>query len=297
MGNWPPRQNPSQESSDMSDNDIYPEEPQDTVDLTEDDVEGHGLKEVAAGLGAAAVLAGGAAGATALAGTHSDVHMSKGGPGISVQVQDPIGTAVQASDQAISDAQHLRDSTIASTQRTAASTTSAVDRTVDSATGLADRTVDWTGDVAQAAGTAVKAEKAAVTKIAKTTATSVSNAVPTRAEIDQTVQQTAATAATTAHTADRKVATVLNVTTTTATGGVHTAVVTVRAVNAGAGVESSGAGGWVLVKAGDQVLAQVHMTGGSATASWTMPLVGGHAVTISYTGDSVFAPSLRAITL
>ncbi|MCU1600871.1 MAG: hypothetical protein JWO22_1580 [Frankiales bacterium] len=42
----------------MNDNDIYPEDP--TIDR--DDVEGHGLQELAAGLGAAAVLAGGAAG-------------------------------------------------------------------------------------------------------------------------------------------------------------------------------------------------------------------------------------------
>ena len=75
----------------MNENDIYPEDP--TVEL--DDVEGHGLKEVAAGLGAAAVLACGAAGATQLASSSISVHPSGSGSGISEARTKPGGRLFQ----------------------------------------------------------------------------------------------------------------------------------------------------------------------------------------------------------
>ena len=55
-----------------------------------DDVEGHGLVEIAAGLGVAAVVAGGAAGVTQLASSSTT-----GGP-----THDPVGTVVATLDKA-----------------------------------------------------------------------------------------------------------------------------------------------------------------------------------------------------
>jgi hypothetical protein len=93
---------------------------------------------------------------------------------------------------------------------------------------------------------------------------------------------------------DRKVATVLSVVTSTATDGVRTTTATIKPVKAGAGAGSPG--GWLLVQAGEQVLAQAQVSGGSVTARWALPLDADQVV-VSYTGDAVFAPSQRALTL
>jgi hypothetical protein len=98
-------------------------------------------------------------------------------------------------------------------------------------------------------------------------------------------------------TTDRKVATVLSVVSTTTSTGVRTAAVTLRAVGAGSGVDALDATGWVLVKAGDELLAQVRLEAASATATWSVPAAASGAMTISYTGDSQFAPSLRTLAL
>ncbi len=284
----------------MNENDIYPEDP--TLEI--DDVEGHGLKEVAAGLGAAAVLAGGAAGATQLASSSLSVHPSSTtGPSISVQVGDPVGTADKAVDSSITGVQQTRDAALAKADAKVVRAQQVVDRAPGNVAGIVSdvrsdlsSTTAWAGDVKDAAKGAVKGEvHGASTMATSTTTTAGSTVDSTTTTVDSKVDHTTTTAATTVRAADRKVATILSVTTTTALDGVHTAKVVLHAADDG--VSASAGSGWVLVKAGDQILAQVHMTDGTATASWTMPLVGGHSVSISYTGDNVFAPSLRTITL
>lgn len=305
----------------MNENDIYPEDPTEAaVDL--DDVEGHGLKEVAAGLGAAAVLAGGAAGASQLVNSASvGVHPSGSAPGVTVSVDrpvdNPISTINSTTDSAISGVQSTRDAALrqAGTDVGSASshvqtTGAAVDRGVDATLTAVQPTVHatkaWATQVKGAADGLATAETHAVTGTAHTTKGTVDTKADHATSAAATTATTTATtavdgnrtsAASTVRAVDRKAATILSVVTTTAADGVHTAKVTLKAADAGAGMDASSGTGWVLVKAGDTVLAQVHMTNGTATCSWTMPLVGGHGVTISYTGDSTFAPSARSIVL
>ena len=285
----------------MNETEIYPEDPtatefNDSLNDSLDDVEGHGLKEVAAGLGAAAVLAGGAAGATHLASSSIGVHPSSGGPGIAVTVNDPVGTANQLTDNAITAAQHQRDGAenlavdqVGKTDQRVALVKAGAAGAVQGTTKLADSTTAWAGDVTQATKTLATAEVKATGTLAAheaSTATTVA---------DKQVASTTTTAGSTVRDVDRKVATILSVVTTTAADGVHTAKITLTAVDAGAGADTSTAGGWVLVKDGDVVLAQVQMTHGSASASFNLPVGSGHSVSVSYTGDNVFAPSARAI--
>jgi hypothetical protein len=288
----------------MNENEIYPEDAPDAIDLTDsaDDVEGHGLKEVAAGLGAAAVLAGGAAGATHLAGSSLSVHPSSNSPGISVTVDDPLATANHLTDNAIAGAQHQRDAAenlainqVGKTDQRIADVKADALGAVKGAAALADATTSWAGDVTKASTKLATTEVKAADTLAMKQATHATSTATTVA--DKQVSNTATTAGSTVRDVDRKVATILSVVTTTAADGVHTAKITLNAVDAGAGANTSSAGGWVLVKAGDTVLAQVQMHGGTATASWTMPLTGGHTISISYTGDNVFAPSARAMAL
>src|SRR5205814_116308 len=70
------------------------------IDL--DDVEGHGMREVAAGLGAAALLAGGGTAAAASLGVHPSSR-------IVPTISNPMDTADHATDQAISQTRALRD--------------------------------------------------------------------------------------------------------------------------------------------------------------------------------------------
>lgn len=294
----------------MNDPEIYPADPQATIDLAEDldDVEGHGLKEVAAGLGAAAVLAGGAAGATQLASSSAQVHPSKGD--VSITVTDPVGTASQATHAALGAAQTTADTAFDATGKAIDGSITAVHNAPGTASRLVNQTLDSTGKaVDKTVGTATSTVKATedwatgpVVDTAKGDVHSATSTVQgTKSSATATASSAASSSVTTAGTtvrdADRKLATILSVVTTTAADGVHTATVTLKAAQAGAGVDTSTAGGWVLVKAGDTVLAQVHLTNGTATASWKMPLVGGHAVTISYTGDNTFAASMRSVTL
>ncbi|MFN2538430.1 MAG: hypothetical protein ABR549_09805 [Mycobacteriales bacterium] len=287
----------------MNENEIYPEDPNDVTDI--DDVEGHGLKEVAAGLGAAAVLAGGAAGATQLASTSATVHPSTGGSSITVTVDDPLETADHITDNAISAIQHQRDAAeslainqVAKTDQRIADVKAAAGSALNTADAIVDNTTAWASDVKQSVANTAGAEVRSVRGVAAAEVSSASTLAGKATTLaDKKVDAAKTTASSTVRDADRKVATILSVATTTAANGVHTAQITLNAVDAGAGASTNQAGGWVLVKAGDNVLAQVQMNGGTATATWTMPLVGGHSVQISYTGDNVFAPSLRAVTL
>lgn len=263
-----------------------------TIDL--DDVEGHGLREVAAGLGAAAVLAGGGAGLAAAASTGPDVHPSLGHPTVTVSTTsgsvtvDPAGVTDRLTDQAVHEVRGVRDAALATATGTADRAAQAVSGTEASALRTAAGTV-------RSATSLATSEVSSATRLATGTAQSAESTVhAATAPVVTTVGDDVSSATATA---DRKVATVLQVVTTTTATGLHTATMTLQATSAGAGVDVLDATGWVLVKAGDQVLAQVQMNHGTAVASWTMPVAGGGALTVSYTGDSSFAPSLRTVTL
>lgn len=308
----------------MNDSEIYPVDPQDAPAVSDelDDVEGHGLKEVAVGLGAAAVLAGGAAGSMHLSSAPLGVHSS--GSNLSITVVDPIDTAGQALHGGLAAAQSTSDGAIQTTDqeitdglRTVANAPTTLDRAVQRTTETLGTTVAgaeqsvqevkaWaTGPVVDAAKAdvhAVQQVATSATGFAKDTATDATGTVTAAATGTAATAGTAVTnlenkATSTVRDTDRKIATILSVTTTTASDRVHTAVVTLRSATDGAGVQADTAGGWVLVKSGDLVLAQVHMSGGTATASWTAPVTGAQSVTITYTGDSTFAAASRVLDL
>jgi hypothetical protein len=281
---------------------------QDSVEVIDlDDVEGHGLKEVAAGLGAAALLAGGGAAAAASTGAASvSVHPSGVTISTGTVLSDPVGTVDRTSDQAITEVRSVRDAAVAAAGNLASQTVTRAGTTVASTEHTATQAIEPTvalakSDVAAAGQIAANAAnwttsttQTAISPTMRTTQSTAGSAVRTAGNVANAATNAASN---TVREADRKVATVLSVITSTTANGVHTATATLKAVNAGAGVDAQNAGGWILVKAGDAVLAQVHLTGGTATASWTAPVVGGHSVTVSYTGDNIFAPSLRTIAL
>jgi hypothetical protein len=90
----------------------------------------------------------------------------------------------------------------------------------------------------------------------------------------------------------RKVATVLSVVTKTTAEAERIVTALLKPVAAG---EPPAAGGWVLVTAGDEVLAQVHVRNGQATCSLPPEATG--QVMVSYTGDERLAPSQRTIEI
>ena len=279
----------------MNENEIYPEDPNEAIDSI-DDVEGHGLKEVAAGLGAAAVLAGGAAGATQLASSSVSVHPSTNGSGVSVSVNDPIGTTNDLSDQSIVAAQHTRDGAehmainqVGMTPERVSGAKATAISGVDAAGNIIGNTTVWAGDVKQAATNLAVGEAQAV----HGTATTGVSAATTIA--DNRIDSTTTTTGTAVREADRKLATLLSIVTTKAADGVTTATITLKALDANAGANTAQAGGWVLIKDGDKVLAQVQMNGGTATAKWKAPVVGSQTIQVSYTGDSSWAPTSATV--
>lgn len=297
----------------MNDNDellaAVPAQDGGETDILEiDDVEGHGLREVAAGLGAAAVLAGGASAAMASTGPHlPQVHPSTGiTQTASAAFTDPVGTLDRTTDQGLDTARDARDSAIQTAGQTASSSVRTATGAADTALDMAAADVKTASNLATSVKTsATSTATGAVSATQRTADRAVTTARSDVADVSRVatgaVSSTTATASSTVNStvrdADRKVATVLSVTTKTATGGIQTATATLRAVNAGAGVDAASAGGWVLVKAGDAVLAQVHLSGGTATASWKIPAAGAHSITVSYTGDDFFAPTMRTIDL
>jgi hypothetical protein len=221
------------------------------IDLTDDDVEGHGLREVAAGLSAAAVLAGGGAAAASMAAASSHQPVARG----------PVG----------------------------------------SVTAMAHHKVDQAKVIVE---NAQKPNMPPPPEVAPGQSKSVDAPyypapVPVMERVRKDIDQVQATVQkvkdkVTAIPEERRVATVMSVVTTEAADGVHTVQVELRG-GPNPGLQKQ-ATGWITIHAADKVLAQVHMTGGTAEASWTMPeSLGVEAVTISYTGDRAFAPTVRSI--
>ena len=284
-----------------------------TIDLIDelDDVEGHGLKEVAAGLGVAAVVVGGAGVAQGLTNSaqHSPMRVAPISTHVNADLSDPIGTVDRVTDSALSEVRSARDTamTTATTTATGAQNT---------ATGAATSAVSYTQAVAGAAqtvaqgavtyaqGTAAAAETTAINAATTTIATAktavdgtVKDANATVAGVtgyagrvvgatETTVNQTVASAGQTVETTLKTANTVV--------GNAVTTVVKITHLDAGAGVDASSATGWVRVSAGGVMLGEAHVSSGEATVHWVDP-TGDRTVTLTYSGDSLFPGSSVAL--
>jgi hypothetical protein len=263
----------------------------DIIDL--DDVEGHGLKEVAAGLGAAAVLAGG--GAAALQNTGSTLP--------NAPQRDNVVASVDAAGQ------QAWDGAMATTQQglgAADATVDAAGRTVASVDATADRVAD--GTLASATSVASAATKLATSteKAALKTTGSVAHGATATADstVDAavnvadnvSVSNVSSTASSTVRSADLagKIATVLKLETSTvkAAGSVTTgALTTVNAIlsDTGTDVGASNGTGWVTFKVGGAVVGSVQLKGGQASITLNTNDIAGRTVTATYSGDGVHA--------
>ncbi|MDX6198608.1 MAG: hypothetical protein QOJ79_1759 [Actinomycetota bacterium] len=143
-----------------------------------DDVEGHGLKEVAAGLGVAAVVVGGA-GASLVAHSSSADTATARVPSVSVNLDDPMGTVDRTTDWGVATTRAARDTALTTAVRTANDTTRLAGNTVRQADRTVQDTEHYAIDTADELVTAAK--------------TDVSNTVDTAGTIARSTVDTAAT--------------------------------------------------------------------------------------------------------
>ena len=264
----------------------------DVIDL--DDVEGHGLREVAAGLGAAAVLAGGGTAAAAAVGVHPTLpHLNNPSPSIS----DPVGTVDRTTDWGIATSRDARDGALGTAATTAADAVSLAGREVTATSTTAGAVVrgaeQTAGTLVDAAGSTTRTEVAAASRtvgaeehVALTTVRSDAAGVTT-------------TAATTADDATRKAATVLHLTTSTVNALETTITATVENLNpqAGAGTSGMGSTGWVTFSLGGETIASVQLSNGQATITVKTASLGGKVLQAVYSGSATDASSMLSMTL
>jgi hypothetical protein len=259
-----------------------------------DDVEGHGLREVAAGLGAAAVLAGGAGAATAAVANLS-VHPSLPGTGTqaSVSINDPITASDQAVDGAIADVRADRAAAI----DLAAHEVSATASNVGTASRLASQEVGAAARLAGNATTTATKVTAGVENAAfETTNKAGSTAGST---VTSTSSTASSTTSSTTSTATRKAATVLTVTTHAASVTTTDVLMTVSDLNpsAGTSVSTQSMTGWISIQIGGRTLAQVQVVDGKASISLNTKDIVGQTVNFVYSGDAEHASCARSLTL
>jgi hypothetical protein len=284
----------------MSDNeDTLPAAEQDSSDDVQiidlDDVEGHGMREVAAGLGAAAMIAGGVGAATAMS---VGVHPSTSGGGASVSASiDPIGTVDRATDWTIATSREVRDGALDTTMATASSADRTAGRVSDGALETAGAFVDAAGTVTQAElkaashlATNVKDGTLATTRAVTHAATSTVKGTEVTASNVTTSTVTQAT---------RKVATALTFTTSTVNATMTTISVTIANLNpqAGAGASMSDPGGWVSLQLGGSTIAQAQVYDGTATITVKTLDLTGKSLNLAYSGDTLHASTARAFAL
>lgn len=264
------------------------------IDL--DDVEGHGLREVAAGLGAAAVLAGGASAAA----VSLDVHPSlPGGGGVqaSASVGDPISTTDAAVDAGLAAARADRDAALRLAAAEAGSASSTAGGIVTGAERTADAFVDAAANLAAGATTTAKTVARGATN---TTFATVSATGSTAGRTTEATATTAkSTTSSTATTASRKAATVLSVTSRAVSVTTTELMMTVADLNptVGTGANTEAMGGWISIQVGGRTLAQVQVVDGKANVSLDTKNLVGQTITFVYSGDSVHASSTRSVTL
>lgn len=277
------------------------------IDL--DDVEGHGMREVAAGLGAAAVLAGGG---TAAVAAGFDVHPSL--PQVKAStpsVSDPIGTVDRATDRGIQISREVRDAALDTAGRTAAGAAAAAGQQVSatSATaanlaGGAQRTADAFVEAGSAlAAKEVRAAGATARAAVSSAGAVVSGTQTTASTAAQTASSAAAGATSTASAATtdavRKAATVLQLTTSTVSALETTVIATVETLNPElrAGTSGMGSSGWVTFSLGGENIASVQVSNGQATVTVKTSSLGGKVLQAVYSGDALNASSMRTLTL
>lgn len=251
-----------------------------TIDL--DDVEGHGLKEVAAGLSTAGILIASAAGVAHAAGgdggTGASVHA--GGQTISAQATTPSAPTLSAPQVAMPhvttphvNAPHITVPTVTVPQAhvdlrpAVASTLTAVSATEQAVHN----------DVVTAKATVTATEHAVQNDVvaAKATVAKVENAAQT------TVSTTATTTTSTVARAETLVQTRLR-TEVTQIANTYTAVVHVVTGDKGVSMDAHQATGTVTLTSGGQVIGTATVLNGLATLHWS----GQHGtMTLSFGGD------------
>jgi hypothetical protein len=276
---------------------------QDVIDL--DDVEGHGMREVAAGLGAAAVLAGAGTAAAATLSSHPTVpNLNNNLPSIS----DPVGSVDRTTDWGVDTARDARDGAMGSASVTAANAESLAGQQV-SATSTpagaavrgADQTaaafVDAAGNITRAelkaAGQAAGSAEATALRTARSVAAGATTSTATVAS------NTTSTASSTTADANRKAATVLHLTTSTANALETTITATVENLNpeAGAGTSGMGSSGWVTFSLGGENIATVQLSNGQATITVKTASLPGKVLQAVYSGTASTASSMLSMTL
>jgi hypothetical protein len=276
---------------------------QDVIEL--DDVEGHGMREVAAGLGAAAVLAGAGTAAAATVGMHAHLpHLQNPTPSIS----DPIGTLDRTTDHGIAAARDARDGALDTAGATAASSITLAGQEARFATTTAGNVKNGVEQTAaaslDAAGTLTRSVLAAASQAAgNVEATALSTARGTVASASTTAANvstsTMSTASSTTTDATRKAATVVQLTTSTLNALETTVTATVETLNpeAGAGTSGMGSTGWVTFSLGGETIASVQLSNGQATITVKTASLGGKVLQAVYSGSATQASSMLSMTL
>lgn len=288
----------------MTENDAVNADPS----LTDDDldVEGHGLKEIAAGLSTAAILASGAAGV---------MHATQGGSGGGSVTAGPASVSIQADPSSTRDVTAQAQDRAQSAASAAAQTGATVaGNAVDAVTnisdplrtdpvGSTDRLVDQTIHQVRDARDATLNQAQAAAQGAQATAQATGHQA--QHEADRTVAQgqqqaiSARDAAVKAGSqAQDQVTTTLHATVqqaqATAEAG-RALVVSLTHVTASGSVDAMSASGTVTVSDNGVVVGTATVKDGQATIQLTTPVTGSHTLTITYHGDSAHAPSTTTL--
>lgn len=267
------------------------------IDL--DDVEGHGLREVAAGLGAAAVLAGGGTAAAATIGVHPS---SPDAPRV-----PSIGSVVDATDRladgGVNTVRGERDAALSAAGTTAAGATSTSARVAGGAVQTADAMAEAAGNIAQTevqfaervAGGAVEATGNVASATVRYAGSQASGAGSTATSTAGGAQGTATT---TAGDTVRKAATVTRLAVQEAGALVTSIHINVSEVtpSAGAGVSAQQLGGFVSVDLGGGTIMRVELQDGQATIDLNTRDLVGKVLGVTYSGDSMHASSARTLS-
>jgi len=281
----------------MTENDPVPADPS----LNDDDldVEGHGLKEMAAGLSTAAILASGAAGV---------MHTAQGGSAGGSVKAGPASISVQA------DPSQAGDTSAPVVDRGARATVTTVGRAVTGVVagasslgsdpmGAVDQVVDQTIDQTRDARDAVLAQAQQDAAAAEAAAQAAGR--QTQHDADRAMAQGQTQASATRNSAQAAGAGVQQLALTTlhatvqeaqaAADAARTIVVNITKAAGGGSVDASGAGGTVTVSVNGVVVATATVKDGQATIRVTGPGTGGQGLTISYHGDQQHAPSTLTV--
>jgi hypothetical protein len=228
----------------------------DLADLSDaEDVEGHGLKEVAAGFSTAAVLATGAAGVAAIS-SQPITAGAQAGP-VSVSAQADPSAAGSVADVA-------KHKAVAAVQG-AAQALPKVILTLPSHDPVGPRATEAVaGARATALQTTSRTVSAAHTAVVSTVATAEVKAATTLRAVVSDVDTLVGTA-------------------TDLVGGTRQAVVTV--LSDGATAHAGGSSGSVSLRDGSHVLATGVVRDGVATLSWNSSSGGHGTMTLTYSGD------------